>query len=103
MLSRNCLLKHAIEGKTEGRIEVTVRRGRRRKQLVGDLRKTAAYLKLKAEKSDRTLWRYRFGRRHGSIVRQTMELMWAYVRHTRNADRRGARIPKIHKAQKKYT
>jgi hypothetical protein len=29
MLRRNCLLKHVIEGKIEGRIEVTGRRGRR--------------------------------------------------------------------------
>jgi len=31
MLRRKCLLKHVIEGKIEGRIEVTGRRGRRRK------------------------------------------------------------------------
>jgi len=30
----NCLLKHVIEGKIEGRIEVAGRRGRRRKQLL---------------------------------------------------------------------
>jgi hypothetical protein len=30
-LHKKCLLKHVIEGKTEGRIEVTGRRGRRRK------------------------------------------------------------------------
>jgi hypothetical protein len=30
MLRRNCLLKRVIEGKKEGRIEVTGRRGRRR-------------------------------------------------------------------------
>jgi hypothetical protein len=28
---RNCLLKHVIEGKIEGMVEVTDRRGRRRK------------------------------------------------------------------------
>jgi hypothetical protein len=36
ILSRNChlrRLKHVIEGKVEGRLEVTRRRGRRRKQL----------------------------------------------------------------------
>jgi hypothetical protein len=33
---RNCLLKHAIEGKTEGRIEMTGRRGRRYKQVLDD-------------------------------------------------------------------
>jgi hypothetical protein len=30
ILGRNCLLKHVIEGKLEGRIEMTGRRGRRR-------------------------------------------------------------------------
>jgi len=35
---RNCLLKHVTEGQTEGRLEVTGRRGRRRKQLLDDLR-----------------------------------------------------------------
>jgi hypothetical protein len=38
ILRRNCLLKHAIEGTLEGRIEMTGRRGRRRKQLLDDLR-----------------------------------------------------------------
>jgi hypothetical protein len=33
ILRRNCLLKHVIEGKLEGRIEMTGRRGRRRTQL----------------------------------------------------------------------
>jgi hypothetical protein len=31
---RNCLLKEVIEGKIKGRIEVTRRRGRRRKETV---------------------------------------------------------------------
>jgi hypothetical protein len=35
---RNFLLKHVIEGKVEGRIEVTRRRGRKRKQLLDDLK-----------------------------------------------------------------
>jgi hypothetical protein len=35
-LRRNCLLKEVIEGEIEGRIEVTGRRGRRRKQLLDD-------------------------------------------------------------------
>jgi hypothetical protein len=37
-LSRNCLLKHVIEGKTEGRIVVMGRCGRRRKWLLDDLK-----------------------------------------------------------------
>jgi hypothetical protein len=36
-LRRKCLLKHVTEGKIKGRIEVTGRRGRRRKQLLDDL------------------------------------------------------------------
>jgi hypothetical protein len=39
ILRGNCLLKHVIEGKLEGRIEITGRRGRRRKQLQMTLRK----------------------------------------------------------------
>ena len=35
--SRNCLLKHVIEVKIEGKIEATGRRGRRRKKLLDDL------------------------------------------------------------------
>jgi len=38
MLCRNCLIKHVIEGKIEGRIEVTGRRGRRHKQPPDDLK-----------------------------------------------------------------
>jgi 2-C-methyl-D-erythritol 4-phosphate cytidylyltransferase len=37
ILRRNCLLKHAIEGKIDVRIEVTRRRERIRKQLLDDL------------------------------------------------------------------
>ena len=36
IVRRNCLLKHVIEGEIEGRIEVTRRCGRRRKQLLDD-------------------------------------------------------------------
>jgi len=37
-LGRNCLLKHVIEGKIEGRIGVTGRRGRILKELLSDLK-----------------------------------------------------------------
>ena len=36
----NCFLKHVIEGKIEGRIEVMGRRRRRRKQTLDDLKET---------------------------------------------------------------
>jgi len=38
ILGRNCLGKHVVEGKIEGRIEVTGRRGRRRKQLLDNIK-----------------------------------------------------------------
>jgi hypothetical protein len=37
ILRRNCHLKLVIEGKIQGQIEVTRRRGRRRKKLLDDL------------------------------------------------------------------
>jgi hypothetical protein len=37
ILCKNCLLKHIIEGKREGRIEVMGRGARRREQLLNDL------------------------------------------------------------------
>jgi hypothetical protein len=46
-LRRNCLLKHVIEGKLEGRIVMTGRRGRRRKQLLDYLKEKRGYWKLK--------------------------------------------------------
>jgi hypothetical protein len=44
--------------------EVTGRRGRRRKQILDDLRETTGYSKLKDEALAGTLWRTPFGRRH---------------------------------------
>jgi hypothetical protein len=38
ILRRNCLLKRVIEGKLERRIEIIGRRGRRRKQLLDNLK-----------------------------------------------------------------
>jgi hypothetical protein len=64
-----------IEGKLEGRIEMTGRRGRRRKQLLDDLKEKRRFWKLKEEALDRTLWRIRFGRGYGPVVRQTTESM----------------------------
>jgi hypothetical protein len=73
ILRRNCLLKHVIAGKLEGRIEMTGRRRRRRKQLLDDLNEKRRYWKFKEEALDRTLWRTRFGRGYGPVVRQTTE------------------------------
>jgi hypothetical protein len=46
-LSRNCLLKHVIEGKIEVRMKVTRRRERRRKHLLDDLKIKTDYGELK--------------------------------------------------------
>jgi hypothetical protein len=73
ILHRNCLLKHVIEGKLEGRGKMTGRRGRRRKQLLDDVKEKMINWKLKEEALDRTLRRSRFGRGYGPVVRQTTE------------------------------
>jgi hypothetical protein len=70
-LHTNCLLKHVIEGNIEGSIYVTGRRGIRRKQLLDDLKENTEYCKLKNESLDRTLWRIRFARGHGLVLKQT--------------------------------
>jgi hypothetical protein len=73
ILRRNCLLKHVIERKIEGRIEMMGRRGRRRKQLLDNLKEKRRYWKFKEEALNHTLWRTRFGRGYGHVVRQTTE------------------------------
>jgi hypothetical protein len=71
ILRRNCLLQRVIEGKIKGGIEVTGRRGRRRKKILDDLKESRGYSHLKEEALDRTKWRARFGRGFGHVVRQT--------------------------------
>jgi hypothetical protein len=73
ILCRNCLLKHVIEGKLEGRTEMTGRRGRRHKQLLDDLKEKRRYWKLKEEALDCTVWRTHFGRGYRLVVRQNTE------------------------------
>jgi hypothetical protein len=52
ILRRNCVLKEVIEGKIKGRIEVTRRRGRRRKKLLDNLGDRRGYSNLKEEALD---------------------------------------------------
>jgi hypothetical protein len=77
ILRRNCLLQRVIEGKIKGSIEVTGRRGRRRGKLLDDLKERRGYSHLKEEALDRTtrMWRARFGRGFGPVVRQTSKWM----------------------------
>jgi hypothetical protein len=71
ILRRNCLLQQVTEGKIKGAIEMTGRRGRRRRKLLDDLKERRGYCHLKVEALDRTTWRACFGRGFGSVVRQT--------------------------------
>jgi hypothetical protein len=52
---------------------VTRRRGRRRKKLLDDLKDRRGYYHLKEEALDRTMWRNRFGRGVGTVVRENTE------------------------------
>ena len=76
ILSRNCLLKQVIEGKIKGEMEMTRRRGRRRKKLLDDLTDRRGYSHLKKEALDRTMWRNRFRGGFGPVVRQNTEWWW---------------------------
>ena len=71
ILRRNCRLQRVIEGKIKGGTEVTGIRGRRRRKLLYDLKERRGYCHLKEEALDRTMWRARFGRGFGPVVRQT--------------------------------
>jgi hypothetical protein len=52
---------------------VTGRRGRRREQLLDDVKETRGCWKLKEEALDGTVWRNGFGKGWGTVVRQTTE------------------------------
>ena len=67
------LSKQVIEGKIKGEMEVTRRRGRRRKKLLDDLKDRREYPYLKEEAVDRSMWRNRFGGDFGPVVRQNIE------------------------------
>ena len=75
ILRRNCLLKQVIEGKIKGEMEVTRRRGRRRKKLLYGLKDRRGYSDLKEEALDRTMWRNRFRGGFGRVVRKNTERM----------------------------
>ena len=68
-------IDEVIEGKKKGEMEVTRRRGRRRKKLLDDLKHRRGYSHLKEESLDRTMWRNRFGGGFGLVVRQNTEWM----------------------------
>jgi ribosomal 50S subunit-associated protein YjgA (DUF615 family) len=69
ILRRNCRLKDTFEGK----VEAIGGRGRRRKQLLEELNEMRGHCKLREKALDRTLWKTRFGRGYGPVIRQTAE------------------------------
>jgi len=54
---------------------VTGRRGIRRRKLLDDFKERRGYSNLEEEALDRTVWRARFGRGFGAVVRQTTTRM----------------------------
>jgi hypothetical protein len=70
-LRRKCLLRHIIEGKIKGGIELAGRRGRKHRELLDDLKEIRGYSYLKGEALDRTMWRACFGRGFEPVVKQT--------------------------------
>ena len=69
ILRRNRLIKHVIEGKREGKVEVIGRRGRRCKRLLDDIKRTISYWKLKEEVLDCNMKRTGFGRGYAPVVK----------------------------------
>jgi hypothetical protein len=71
ILRRNCILQRVTEGRIQRKIEVTGRQGRRHRKLLDDLKERRGYSHLKEEALDRNMWRARFRRGFGPVVRQT--------------------------------
>ena len=67
-------------------MEVTRRRGRRRKKVLDDLKDRRGYCHLKEEVLDRTVWRNRFRGGFGPVVRQNTEWMNAVLHKRRQTN-----------------
>jgi hypothetical protein len=80
ILRINYLLQRVIEGKIKERIEVTGRWGRRRRNLLDDLKERIGCSHLNEEALDRTIWRARFGRGFGPFVRKTTWMNYSIIR-----------------------
>jgi hypothetical protein len=97
ILCSNCLLRQVIEGNIKWGIEVTERRGRRRRKLLDDLKERRGYSHLNEEALDHAMWRARFGRGFGLVVRQTAKWMRQrdfsrWMQTFGHADRQNAKI-----------
>jgi hypothetical protein len=74
IVHRNCLYNRLLKERHR-EIEVTGKQGRRRRKLLDDLKERRGYSHLKEEALDCTMWRARFGRGFGPVVRQTTKFM----------------------------
>jgi hypothetical protein len=70
-LGLNCLLKHVTEEHIEGNMKRTTRRGRRRNQLLDDIKENKRYGNSKQEALDSTVWCTGAGRGYRPVARQT--------------------------------
>jgi hypothetical protein len=57
VLHTKYLIKHVTEGNVERRLEVTGRRGRRRKKLLDDFMEERGYCELKSHYVEKSLWK----------------------------------------------
>ena len=71
-VSAYVILKHVIEGKTERKMEVQGRGGKRCKQLLDDLKEKRRYFR--EEALNRTVWRTRFVRGYGPVIKQIRKM-----------------------------
>ena len=63
---------------------MTGRRGRRRRKLLDDIKERRGYSNLKEEALGRSMWRARFGRGFGPVLRQTTKWMNDCLRISRS-------------------
>lgn len=78
MVRRNRILKHLTEGEIKGSIKVSGSWGRRRDQILDDLKEKLSYREMKKKAQDQTLWKTCLGRGYGPGVRQTWKSMNVY-------------------------
>jgi hypothetical protein len=96
ILRRNCLLQQVIGGKIKGWIEASERRGRRRRKLLDGLKERRGDSHLKEGALVRTVWRARFGRGFGPVVRQTTKGMNIFIVHDASKSTTGELIFRVY-------
>jgi hypothetical protein len=72
-LRRNYLLRQVIVGKIKDGIEVTGRRGRRRRKLLDDLKEKRGCSYMMEEALDPPVWTACFGRGFGLVLKQAIK------------------------------